>query len=102
MRLTAGSYGVASGTRLMNGPMTLWGSACHGNEPRWHNASSGMSEEGIFDLPAGFPHFLQGLGPDGTEFLCVFNQGSANFTKRAPCSFRSGLPIRHPRCCEEY
>ena len=27
-------------------------------------------------FPAGFPHSIQGLDPDGTEFLLVFNQGT--------------------------
>jgi len=37
-----------------------------------------IGDVGAGDLwlfPAGFPHSIQGLGPDGTEFLLVFNQG---------------------------
>jgi oxalate decarboxylase len=37
-----------------------------------------ISDVGQGDLwlfPAGFPHSIQGLDPDGTEFLLVFNQG---------------------------
>ena len=31
----------------------------------------------LWNFPAGFPHSIQDLGPDGTEFLLVFfNQGS--------------------------
>ena len=29
----------------------------------------------LWYFPAGFPHSLQGLGPDGTEFLLVFDEG---------------------------
>jgi oxalate decarboxylase len=37
----------------------------------------GDVEEGdLWIFPAGFPQSIQGLGPDGTEFLLVFNQGS--------------------------
>ena len=37
----------------------------------------GDVEEGdLWIFPAGFPHSIQGLDPDGTEFLLVFNQGS--------------------------
>jgi oxalate decarboxylase len=37
----------------------------------------GDVEEGdLWIFPAGFPHSIQGLGPDGTEFLLVFNQGA--------------------------
>ena len=36
----------------------------------------GDVEEGdLWSCPAGFPHSIQGLDPDGTEFLLVFNQG---------------------------
>jgi mannose-6-phosphate isomerase-like protein (cupin superfamily) len=35
-----------------------------------------VSEGDLWIFPAGFPHSLQGLGPDGTEFLLVFNQGN--------------------------
>jgi oxalate decarboxylase len=30
----------------------------------------------LWNFPAGFPHSIQDLGPDGTEFLLVFNHGS--------------------------
>jgi len=30
----------------------------------------------LWYFPAGFPHSLQGLGPDGTEFLLVFDEGT--------------------------
>ncbi len=29
----------------------------------------------LWYFPAGFPHSLQGIGPEGTEFLLVFNSG---------------------------
>ena len=38
-----------------------------------------FEEGGVWLFPAGFPHSIQGLEPDGTEFLLVFNQG--NFTE---------------------
>ena len=30
----------------------------------------------LWYFPAGYPHSLQGIGPQGTEFLLVFNDGS--------------------------
>jgi oxalate decarboxylase len=30
----------------------------------------------LWYFPAGYPHSLQGVGPEGTEFLLVFNDGS--------------------------
>jgi hypothetical protein len=35
-----------------------------------------VGEDGLWLFPAGFPHSIQGLGPDGTEFLLVVNQGN--------------------------
>jgi oxalate decarboxylase len=34
-----------------------------------------VSEGDIWYFPAGYPHSIQGLGPDGCEFLLVFDQG---------------------------
>lgn len=33
---------------------------------------------GLWFFPAGLPHSLQGLGPDGTEFLIAFDNGKAS------------------------
>jgi len=30
----------------------------------------------LWYFPAGFPHSIQGLGPDGAEFMLIFNQGT--------------------------
>jgi oxalate decarboxylase len=35
-----------------------------------------VSEGDLWIFPAGYPHSIQGLVPDGTEFLLVFNQGN--------------------------
>jgi oxalate decarboxylase len=35
-----------------------------------------VGEGDLWIFPAGFPHSIQGLDPDGTEFLLVFNQGA--------------------------
>lgn len=32
----------------------------------------------LWFFPAGYPHSLQGLGPDGCEFVIVFDDGDAN------------------------
>ena len=34
-----------------------------------------VSEGDLWVFPAGMPHSIQGMGPDGTQFLLVFNQG---------------------------
>lgn len=38
---------------------------------------SDVSAGGMWYFPAGLPHSLQGLGPDGTEFVIVFDDGHA-------------------------
>jgi oxalate decarboxylase len=35
-----------------------------------------VGKGGLWFFPAGFPHSIQGLGPDGCEFLLVFDEGS--------------------------
>ncbi len=35
-----------------------------------------VNEGDLWIFPAGSPHSIQGIGPDGCEFLLVFNQGS--------------------------
>ena len=37
---------------------------------------SDLKEGDLWYFPAGLPHSLQGLGPDGAEFLLVFDDGS--------------------------
>jgi oxalate decarboxylase len=34
-----------------------------------------VGKDDLWYFPAGFPHSIQGLGPDGCEFLLVFDQG---------------------------
>ncbi|WP_334268953.1 cupin domain-containing protein [Edaphobacter sp. HDX4] len=34
-----------------------------------------VSEGDLWFFPAGFPHSIQGLGPDGCQFLLVFDEG---------------------------
>ncbi len=34
-----------------------------------------VGEGDLWNFPAGFPHSIQGLGPDGCEFLLVFDEG---------------------------
>src|ERR1022692_3704607 len=34
-----------------------------------------VSKNDLWYFPAGYPHSIQGLGPDGCEFLLVFDEG---------------------------
>src|SRR5579863_3292872 len=35
-----------------------------------------MSKPDLWNFPSGIPHSIQGLEPDGTEFLLVFDDGA--------------------------
>lgn len=37
-----------------------------------------VAEGGLWYFPAGLPHSLQGLGPDGTEFVIAFDNGNSS------------------------
>jgi oxalate decarboxylase len=77
MRLTAGSY-----RELHWHTADEWAYVLYGNaritlmNPDGTMFIGDVSEGDLWLFPAGFPHSIQGLGPDGTEFLLVFNQGN--------------------------
>jgi len=77
MRLTAGSY-----RELHWHTADEWAYELYGNarvtvmNPDGTMFVGDVSEGDLWVFPAGFPQSIQGLGPDGTEFLLVFNQGS--------------------------
>ena len=58
-----------------------WAYVLYGNarvtvmQPDGNQFIGDVSEGDLWIFPAGRPHSIQGLGPDGTEFLLVFNQG---------------------------
>ncbi|KAL2002884.1 hypothetical protein VTN02DRAFT_5670 [Thermoascus thermophilus] len=47
-----------------------------GIDPEGGNFSDDVHKGGLWYFPAGVPHSLQGLGPGGTEFLLIFDDGS--------------------------
>jgi oxalate decarboxylase len=77
MRLTAGSY-----RELHWHTADEWAYVLYGNarvtvmSPDGTMFIDDVSEGDLWIFPAGFPHSIQGLGPDGTQFLLVFNQGT--------------------------
>jgi oxalate decarboxylase len=76
MRLTAGSY-----RELHWHTADEWAFMLYGNarvtvlNPDGTIFINDVNEGDLWIFPAGFPHSIQGLGPDGCEFLLVFNQG---------------------------
>src|SRR3984885_15111988 len=76
MRLTAGSYREMHWHTADEWAYVLYGSArVTVMNPDGTMFIGDVSEGDLWIFPAGFPHSIQGLGPDGTEFLLVFNQG---------------------------
>ncbi|MCU1294423.1 MAG: bicupin, oxalate decarboxylase family [Bryobacterales bacterium] len=77
MRLTAGSYRELHWHTANEWAYMLYGSArVTVLNP---DGTIAIDDVGVGDLwvaPAGYPHSIQGLGPDGCEFLLVFDQGT--------------------------
>lgn len=76
MRLTAGSF-----RELHWHTADEWAYVLYGNarvtvmSPEGKMFIGDVGEGDLWIFPAGHPHSIQGLGPDGTEFLLVFPQG---------------------------
>ena len=77
MRLTAGGirelhwHAAAEWAYMLYGTARITGFDAHGKPF--------VSDVGVGDLwyfPTGIPHSIQGLGPDGCEFLLVFDDGT--------------------------
>jgi oxalate decarboxylase len=77
MRLTAGSY-----RELHWHTANEWAFMLYGNarvtvlNPDGTIFIGDVSEGDLWFFPAGYPHSIQGLGPDGCEFLLVFDEGT--------------------------
>ena len=76
MRLTAGSY-----RELHWHTANEWAYMIYGNarvtvmNPDGTIFIGDVEKGDLWFFPAGFPHSIQGLGPDGCEFLLVFDEG---------------------------
>ena len=76
MRLTAGSYRELHWHTADEWAYVLYGRArVTVMSPDGKMFIGDVGEGDIWLFPAGYPHSIQGLDPDGTEFLLVFNQG---------------------------
>lgn len=45
-------------------------------DPQGRSFVNDLKEGDLWFFPSGYPHSIQGLGPDGCEFLLVFDDGS--------------------------
>ena len=77
MRLTAGSF-----RELHWHTSDEWAFMLYGNarvtvlNPDGTILIGDVGKGDLWYFPAGFPHSIQGLGPDGSEFMLIFNQGT--------------------------
>jgi oxalate decarboxylase len=77
MRLTAGSF-----RELHWHTADEWAYMLYGNarvtvlNPDGTIFIDDVSKGDLWFFPAGYPHSIQGLGPDGCEFLLVFDEGA--------------------------
>lgn len=77
MRLTAGSYRELHWHTANEWAYMLYGSArITLMSPDGAIFIDDVNAGDLWFFPAGFPHSIQGLGPDGCEFLLVFDQGT--------------------------
>ena len=77
MRLSAGSYRELHWHSADEWAYMLYGKArVTVMQPDGTMYVDDVNEGDLWLFPAGFPHSIQGLDPDGCEFLLVFNEGA--------------------------
>lgn len=77
MRLTAGSFRELHWHTADEWAMMLYGNArVTVLNPDGTMFIDDVSKGDLWLFPAGYPHSIQGLAPDGCEFLLVFNEGN--------------------------
>jgi oxalate decarboxylase len=77
MRLTAGSYRELHWHTANEWAYMLYGSArVTVLNPDGTIFIGDVGDGDLWYFPAGYPHSIQGLGPDGCEFLLVFDEGT--------------------------
>ena len=76
MRLNAGGIRELHWHKAAEWAYMLYGTArITAVDPQGHNFVDDVGVGDLWYFPAGVPHSLQGLGPDGCEFLLVFDDG---------------------------
>ncbi len=76
MRLTAGSFRELHWHTSDEWAIVLTGSArVTVLNPDGTIFIGDVGKGDLWYFPAGYPHSIQGLGPDGSEFMLIFNQG---------------------------
>ena len=77
MRLTAGGIRELHWHNAAEWAIMLYGSArITALDEKGKSFVADVGENDLWYFPTGIPHSIQGLGPDGAEFLLVFDDGS--------------------------
>lgn len=77
MRLTAGSIREMHWHQASEWAIMLYGHArITVVDPQDRSYVKDLKEGDLWFFPSGYPHSIQGLGPDGCEFLLVFDDGN--------------------------
>lgn len=77
MRLIAGGIRELHWHRASEWAIMLYGHArVTAIDPQGRSFVNDLKEGDLWFFPSGFPHSIQGLGPDGCEFLLVFDDGN--------------------------
>lgn len=77
MRLTAGSIREMHWHQASEWTIMLYGNArITIVDPHDRSYVKDLKEGDLWFFPSGYPHSIQGLGPDGCEFLLVFDDGN--------------------------
>jgi oxalate decarboxylase len=95
MRLTAG------GVRELHWHLPAeWAIVLYGNaritafDQDGRSFVADVSAGDLWNFPSGIPHSIQGLEPDGTEFLLVFDDGSfSEFSTFLPTQWMAHTPV---------
>jgi oxalate decarboxylase len=95
MRLTAG------GIREMHWHLPAeWAFVTYGNaritgfDQAGRNFVADVSAGDLWNFPSGIPHSIQGLDPDGTQFLLVFDDGAfSEFDTFLPTEWMAHTPV---------
>ncbi|MDQ2802248.1 MAG: cupin domain-containing protein [Pseudomonadota bacterium] len=95
MRLTAGGIREMHWHKPAEWAFVLYGRArITGFDQEGHSFVADVGEGDLWNFPSGIPHSIQGLEPDGTEFLLVFDDGAfSEFSTFLPTSWTAHTPV---------
>jgi oxalate decarboxylase len=95
MRLTAGGVRELHWHLPAEWAIVLYGSArITGFDQADRSFVADVSAGDLWNFPSGIPHSIQGLDPDGTEFLLVFDDGAfSEFSTFLPSTWMAHTPV---------